>query len=54
MAPKSSRKGKGVQKLPFNDDAIQPLVSSAWLVSVDRKLIKPSRAYSLSIVPAAC
>ncbi|CAE7711427.1 ATG8 [Symbiodinium pilosum] len=23
MAPKSSRKGKGMQKLPFNDDAIQ-------------------------------
>lgn len=24
MAPKSSRKGKALQKLPFNDDAIQP------------------------------
>lgn len=23
MAPKSSRKGKALQKLPFNDDAIQ-------------------------------
>ena len=24
MAPKSSRKGKAVQKLPFSDEAIQP------------------------------
>lgn len=29
MAPKSSRKGKGFQKLPFNDDAIQRCPYSA-------------------------